>query len=86
VNTAAATLGCRMPPHRSFDERLASLERLLDDEKEAREKLQTEVKPIVDFYTAGTTIGKLLWIIGGILTGAAVIWASFSGWITSHWK
>lgn len=75
-----------MPPHRSWDDRFADLERAVGEEKREREKLQTAVKPIVDFYSAGTLVGKLLWIIGGIITSAAVIWAAFSGWITSHWK
>jgi hypothetical protein len=79
VDTAIATLGSRMPPHRSYEDRLADLER-------EQQKLKSQVKPIVDLYSAGTLIGKLLWVIGGILTGAAVIWAAISGWITSHWK
>lgn len=75
-----------MPPHRSFDERLADLQRDLDIERRKRQELQVSVKPLLNFYSAGTVIGKMLWIIGGILTGAAVIWAAISGWITSHWK
>jgi hypothetical protein len=73
-------------PHKSYDERLSDLQRDLDIERRKRQELQISVKPLLDFYSAGTLIGKLLWVIGGILTGAAVIWAALSGWITSHWK
>jgi hypothetical protein len=75
-----------MPPHRSYEDRLGDLERALDTEKRERQKFQTEVKPILDFYSAGTGIGKLLWIIGGFIVGAAAVWTAISGWISSHWK
>jgi hypothetical protein len=68
-----------MPPHRSYEERLADLER-------EQLRLKTEVKPILDFYSAGTIIGKLLVIVGGLIVGAATVWAAISGWVSSHWK
>jgi hypothetical protein len=85
VTAVAATMGCRMP-HKSWDDRLTDLERALSDEKRQREKLQIDVKPLVDFYTAGTAIGKLLWIVGGIISGLLITWAAVSGWFSSHWK
>jgi hypothetical protein len=86
VNATVATLGCRMPPHRSLDDRLFDLERELETEKRERKELENSVKPILDFYSAGTLIGKLLWIIGGIVTGSAAVWAVISGWVTNHPK
>jgi hypothetical protein len=68
-----------MPPHRSYEERLADLER-------EQLRIKTEVKPILDFYSAGTIIGKLLVIVGGLIVGAATVWAAISGWVSSHWK
>ena len=73
-------------PHRSIEERLADLERESDDEKEERKKLQSDVKPIVALYNAGVVIGKLLWIIGGLIVGTATVWAAISGWLSGHWK
>lgn len=71
-------------PNRSWDERLAEVERMIGEEKRARQQLQNEVKPIVDFYNAGSLIGKVLWILGGLIVGAATVWAAISGWVTSH--
>lgn len=64
-----------MPPHRSLEERVADLEKDQDD-----------VKSIVALYNAGTVIGKILWVVGGVIIGAATIWAAISGWITNHLK
>jgi len=64
-----------MPPHRSLEDRLIDLERF-----------QAEAKPIVDLYKAGTIIGKILWVVGGIIVGGTAVWAAISGWITSHLK
>lgn len=72
MNTAAVTLGCRMPPHRSYDERLADLERELKEEKE-------KTRPLVEFYNTGTVIGKMLWILGGIVVAGAGIYAAIMG-------
>jgi hypothetical protein len=92
VNIVAASsihcVGQKVPvmPHKSFDDRLADIERELGLEKRELQRLQTDTKPIVDFYNAGTKLGKLLWVAGGIIVGVATVWAAISGWVTSHWK
>lgn len=71
---------------RSWDDRLTDIERALADLERRESRVENEVRPLVDFYNAGTLVGKLLWIIGGLIVGVTTVWAALSGWITSHWK
>jgi hypothetical protein len=66
------TLGSRMPPHRSLEERLAELE-----------LFQKEAKPMVEAYKAGQLVFKLAWLAGGLVIGAAALLKAWT-WITSN--
>jgi hypothetical protein len=72
VNTAAATLGCRMPHQKSFEERLAELE-----------SFQKDAKPIMDAYKAGQLVWRLIWVLGAVFVGIGGIVKSWA-WITSN--
>jgi len=63
-----------MPQHRSYEDRLAELE-----------KFQKEAKPIIDAYRAGQIVVKLVWLVGGLIVGVGAVLKSWT-WITSHFK
>lgn len=42
--------------------------------------------PIVAFFNAGTMLGKILVILGGVAVGAATIWGAIASLVQGHWK
>ena len=49
-------------------------------------KQQAQLDPIVQTLNAGRLLGKILFVLGGIVVGAVTMWGTLSGWIGSHLK
>ena len=49
-------------------------------------KFEDELEPMVAFFNAGRMMGRILFIVGGIITGIVSIWAGLSNWFSVHLK
>ena len=49
-------------------------------------KQEAQLEPIIQTLNAGKLLGKILFVLGGIVLGVASLWGALSGWIGAHLK
>jgi uncharacterized protein YjgD (DUF1641 family) len=64
----------------------AELVRRIDELEEQIKEEREAIQPLLNLYNASKIVGKIFVIIGGILTGGAMIFSTTADFFTRHWR
>ena len=72
-----------MPPTRDDRNDIAELSQLIQ-RIEVLEAANEQIQPIITTVNASKLLGRILFILGGIIVGGATVYSALSGWLTAH--